>query len=61
MVIDGDKTKVLVASEGNTFRPRQVEVGPEIDGAVRVLANLKPGEKIVTDGALFLKHELETQ
>jgi cobalt-zinc-cadmium efflux system membrane fusion protein len=61
VVIDGDKTKVLVASEGNTFRPRQVEVGPEVDGQVRVLGGLKPGEKIVTEGALFMKHELDTQ
>jgi cobalt-zinc-cadmium efflux system membrane fusion protein len=61
VLIDGDKNRVLVASEGNAFRPRQVEVGPELDGAVRVLSGLKPGEKIVTDGALFLKHELETQ
>jgi cobalt-zinc-cadmium efflux system membrane fusion protein len=54
VVIDGDKTRVLVASEGNLFRPRQVEVGPEVDGHVRVLGGIKPGEKIVTDGALFL-------
>jgi cobalt-zinc-cadmium efflux system membrane fusion protein len=57
VVVDGDKTRVLVASEGNLFRPRQVEVGPAIDGAVRVLSGLKPGEKIVTDGALFLSHD----
>ncbi len=61
IVIDGDKSKVLVASEGNVFRSRQVEVGPEADGAVRVLGGLKPGEKIVTEGALFMKHELDTQ
>jgi len=60
VIIDGDKTRVLVASEGNLFRPRQVEVGPELDGVVRVLSGLKTGEKIVTDGALFLKHELDT-
>jgi cobalt-zinc-cadmium efflux system membrane fusion protein len=57
VVIDGDKTRVLVASEGNLFRSRQVEVGPETDGSVRVLSGLKPGEKIVTDGALFLSHD----
>jgi cobalt-zinc-cadmium efflux system membrane fusion protein len=57
VVIDGDKTRVLVASEGNLFRPRQVEVGPEVDGVVRVLGGVKAGEKIVTDGALFLSHD----
>jgi cobalt-zinc-cadmium efflux system membrane fusion protein len=57
VVIDGDKTRVLVASEGNLFRTRQVDIGPAIDGTVRVLSGLKPGEKIVTEGALFLSHD----
>ncbi|HJZ84693.1 MAG TPA: efflux RND transporter periplasmic adaptor subunit [Polyangia bacterium] len=56
---DGQKTKVVVATEGNVFKVREIEVGPEVDGVVRVLAKLRPGEKIVTDGALFLKHEIE--
>ena len=38
-----------------------VEVGPEVDGKVRVLSGLKPGEKIVTEGAIFLKKEMETE
>jgi cobalt-zinc-cadmium efflux system membrane fusion protein len=56
---DGEKSKVVVAGESNTFRVRQVEVGPELDGMVRVLRGLTSGEKIVTDGGLFLKHEIE--
>ena len=56
---DGEKTKVVVATEGNVFKVRQVELGPEVEGQVRVLSGIKPGEKIVTDGALFLKHEIE--
>ena len=58
---DGDKSVVIVASEGNVFRARRVEVGPETDGKVRLLAGLRPGEKIVTDGAIFMKREIETQ
>ncbi|HEY2729493.1 MAG TPA: efflux RND transporter periplasmic adaptor subunit [Polyangia bacterium] len=58
---DGDKSIVIVASEGNVFRARRVEVGPEIDGKVRVLSGLRPGERIVTDGAIFMKREIDAQ
>jgi cobalt-zinc-cadmium efflux system membrane fusion protein len=56
---DGEKTKVVVATEGNVFRVRAVDLGPEVDGLVRVIGGIRPGERIVTDGALFLKHEIE--
>ena len=58
---DGDKSIVIIASEGNVFRPRRIDVGPENEGKVRVLGGLRPGEKIVTDGAIFMKRELDTQ
>jgi hypothetical protein len=31
-----------------------------VDGNVRVLDGVQPGEKVVTDGAIFLKHEMES-
>ncbi|HSZ81587.1 MAG TPA: efflux RND transporter periplasmic adaptor subunit [Polyangia bacterium] len=58
---DGDRSVVIVASEGNVFRSRRVEVGPETEGKVRVLTGLHAGEKIVTDGAIFMKREIDTQ
>jgi cobalt-zinc-cadmium efflux system membrane fusion protein len=58
---DGDKSIVIVASEGNTFRTRRVDVGPEVDGKVRLLGGVRPGERIVTDGAIFMKREIESQ
>jgi cobalt-zinc-cadmium efflux system membrane fusion protein len=58
---DGDKSIVIVASEGNVFRARRVEVGPETEGKVRLLSGLRPGEKIVTDGAIFMKREIDSQ
>jgi cobalt-zinc-cadmium efflux system membrane fusion protein len=58
---DGDKSIVIVASEGNVFRARRVDVGPEVDGKVRLLSGLRPGEKIVTDGAIFMKREIDSQ
>jgi cobalt-zinc-cadmium efflux system membrane fusion protein len=58
---EGDKSVVIVATEGDVFRSRRVEVGPESDGQVRILSGLRPGEKIVTDGAIFIKRELDSQ
>jgi cobalt-zinc-cadmium efflux system membrane fusion protein len=61
VLADGDRSLLIVATEGNTFRARRVEVGPEIDGKVRVLGGITPGEKIVTEGAIFMKREIESQ
>jgi multidrug efflux pump subunit AcrA (membrane-fusion protein) len=61
VIDEGEETKVIVAIEGHEFRERTVEVGPEIDGRVRVYGKLAVGEKIVTDGALFLKNEIRKQ
>jgi len=58
---DGDKFLVIVASEGITFRVRRVEIGPDVDGQTRILSGLVPGEKIVTDGAIFMRREIEAQ
>jgi cobalt-zinc-cadmium efflux system membrane fusion protein len=58
---DTRQPRVLVASEGNLFRSRNVEVGAEAEGQVRVLAGLTRGDRVVTDGALFLNNEIETR
>jgi cobalt-zinc-cadmium efflux system membrane fusion protein len=60
VINEGELTKVIVATEGNMFRGRKIDVGPEVDGRIRVLSGLQPGEKIVTDGAFFLKKEIDT-
>jgi len=57
---DGDKAMVVVASEGNVFRTRTVQVGPEIDSNVRIISGLSAGEKIVTSGAIFMKQEIDS-
>ena len=61
VLTDGDKTYVIVATEGNVFRLHRVDVGPESEGRIRVLGGLVPGEKIVTEGAIFMKREIENQ
>jgi cobalt-zinc-cadmium efflux system membrane fusion protein len=58
---DGDKAMVVVATEGNIFRTRVVQVGPEVEDSVRIVAGLTPGEKIVTSGAIFMKQEIDSR
>jgi cobalt-zinc-cadmium efflux system membrane fusion protein len=61
VLTEGDKSVVIVATEGNVFRTRRVDVGPEMDGQMRILGGISPGEKVVTDGAIFMKREIESQ
>jgi len=57
---DGDKAMVVVASEGNLFRMRVVQIGPEVESNVRIISGLSAGEKIVTSGAIFMKQEIDS-
>lgn len=54
---DGDQSIVLVVSEDNMFQATKVQAGPESAGMVRILSGLTPGQRIVTQGALFLQRE----
>lgn len=56
---DSQRSSVVVASDDDVYTLRGVEVGPEVDGKVRVLSGLKAGERVVTDGAIFLKNEID--
>jgi cobalt-zinc-cadmium efflux system membrane fusion protein len=58
---DGDRAMVIVASEGNVFRTRAVQTGPEIDESTRIVSGLTPGEKIVSSGAIFMKQEIDSR
>ncbi len=60
ILTDSEHSRVIVASDDNVYRKRVVEVGPEVDGKVRVRSGLRPGEKVVTTGAIFLKREMES-
>jgi cobalt-zinc-cadmium efflux system membrane fusion protein len=58
---DSEHTRVIVQTPDEQFHARIVTVGPEADGKVRVLAGLQPGERVVTEGALFLKEDIDDQ
>ena len=57
---DGDQNIVLVVGADNIPRSTKVEVGPESAGKVQVLKGLNPGDRIVTQGALFMQREQAT-
>lgn len=55
VVREGDGARVWVASpEDRTLALRVVRTGPSNDGMVAILDGLKPGETVVTSGALFI-------
>jgi RND family efflux transporter MFP subunit len=58
---DGEASVVMVAMADGKFAKRRVEIGPESEGRLSVLSGLHPGERVVVDGALFLKSELENR
>jgi RND family efflux transporter MFP subunit len=51
VVPDGDENHVFVLDTANVARVRTVEVGARRDGRIEIMSGLRPGERIVTDGA----------
>ena len=56
---DGSRRIVYVEDKTGRFIPREVEVGDERGGRVRVLKGLAPGERVVMRGALLVDREAE--
>jgi len=61
VLYEGEVTKVIVATSDRLFRLRRVYVGPQVGDKVRVLSGLSRGDKVVSDGALFLKKDIEAE
>jgi len=55
---EGEARLVFVALDGSSFAKRLVKPGSQLDGWVEIIDGLKPGERVVTDGAFVLKSEL---
>ena len=53
-----DNQIAFVALSDTKFQKRQVKLGMEQRGHVRVLEGLKVGEKVVIDGSFILKSEM---
>ena len=61
VVREGDGTMtVWVTTDGRRFTQRTVKIGLQQDGFWQVLDGLKPGERVATDGALFMDNALTT-
>ena len=57
VVREGEAATVWVETEPNVYQRRQVQLAMEQEGRVRVDAGLKPGERVVGRGAIFLDNE----
>lgn len=54
VVLDGDGARVWVVERGDLIRARDVTLGRRSGGRAEILAGLRPGERIVTRGSLFV-------
>jgi membrane fusion protein, heavy metal efflux system len=59
VVREGDGTMtVWITTDSRRFLKRTVKVGLQQDGWTQILEGLRPGETVVTDGAVFLSNKL---
>jgi multidrug efflux pump subunit AcrA (membrane-fusion protein) len=55
-IVDNEGQKIVyVMQSGETFERRNVTVGDEYGSKVTILSGVKPGERVVTQGAYQLK------
>jgi cobalt-zinc-cadmium efflux system membrane fusion protein len=52
---DNNQPFVYLATGGNQFGRRDVEIGQSVNGQTQIPRGLSPGEKVVGDGSLFLQ------
>jgi cobalt-zinc-cadmium efflux system membrane fusion protein len=54
LIYEGDKVRLWVAHDDKSIELREITTGLTNGDLVEVRANLKPGEKLVTRGSLFI-------
>jgi cobalt-zinc-cadmium efflux system membrane fusion protein len=54
VVYEGDEARVWVAGAGRLLQLRRIKTGQTTGGMVQVLSGLSVGERVVTNGALFI-------
>jgi cobalt-zinc-cadmium efflux system membrane fusion protein len=57
--LQGEKHYVFVEKQPGQFERREVQLGPEQDGHILVLAGVQPGQRVVTDGCILLQQSLK--
>jgi cobalt-zinc-cadmium efflux system membrane fusion protein len=55
----GDKHYIFVEEQPGQFARREVQLGPEQDDHVLVVAGIQPGQRVVTDGCVLLEQALK--
>jgi cobalt-zinc-cadmium efflux system membrane fusion protein len=55
VITEGDRTFVYVAIGPQTFARKNVDLAPETKDSRRVLRGLRPGDRVVTEGAVLLR------
>lgn len=61
VVYEGQKAHVWLANPtAKTLEMRQVRTGRTVDGQVEITEGLKPGDHVVTTGAVFIDRAIET-
>jgi cobalt-zinc-cadmium efflux system membrane fusion protein len=61
LMYDGDVIRAFVVSADGSIAGRIIRTGHSSDGMVEVTAGLRPGEKIVTSGTLFIDRAVDGQ
>ncbi len=54
LIYEGNRVRVWVAHEDKSIELREIKPGLTNGDLVEVASNLKPGERIVTRGSLFI-------
>ena len=54
LIYEGNQARVWVANADNSLELRQVKPGISAGELVAVRGNIRPGEKVVTKGSLFI-------
>jgi len=54
VIYEGDTARVWVAHANRGLELRQIRTGQTTDGLVEVVSGLRPGEQVVTSGAVFI-------
>lgn len=61
VLTDGEANMVIVCMDDRRFEKRRVVAVGETGGEVRISSGLRAGERVVTEGALFLRSEIENR
>jgi membrane fusion protein, heavy metal efflux system len=55
VIREGNDVFIFVARGNGRFERRSVTLGRSVDGSLEILSGVKPGETVVSQGALFLR------